>query len=216
MRFAARSIAVALSALAVLAGAALALSTEEVYYGNARRYENPVEINAKKVFMAIPAYKEIVDKQIDTTSAVYLGKLEEANKAFAAAVASYAQDNGYDLVCEEGRIKNAPNGTEDVIKLIVTPKGAAEKDAKGGAKSGEKGTEAAAKEEAKPAVTAEAAGEKAPEENVQADDGSKQKEDAADPDKKKSKRNRKGTDKNSSGENEKARGKAKEKEQPKK
>jgi hypothetical protein len=98
--------------------AAAALTSEDVYHGDMRRYSKPAEVNAKKVFKVIPAYKEILDKKITEDSAVYLIKLAEANKVFSATLAAYAEDNGYDLICEEGHIANAPNATDDVVKLI--------------------------------------------------------------------------------------------------
>jgi len=105
--------------LIFLAPAASAnLSREDVYYGDARRYTRPVEINAKKVFMAIPAYKEIIDKNIPEDSALYFSKLDEANKRFTKAVKTYAEANKCDLVCEEGRLEGAANVTDDVIKII--------------------------------------------------------------------------------------------------
>ncbi len=111
---------VAMSVVVVLAlcGSLLALSKEDVYYGNYRQYKKAAEVNAKKVFMVIPAYKEIIEKDIDKDSALYLIKLAEANKAFLKAVSKYAKDNGYDLVCEEGILDNATSATDEVIKII--------------------------------------------------------------------------------------------------
>ena len=100
-----------------LCGSLLALSKEDVYYGNYRQYKKAAEVNAKKVFMVIPAYKEIIEKNVDKDSALYLIKLAEANKAFLKAVTKYAKDNGYDLVCEEGALDNAASATDEVIKI---------------------------------------------------------------------------------------------------
>lgn len=102
----------------VLSSGLFALSKEEVYYGNYRQYKKPAEVNAKKVFLAIPAYKEIIEKNIEEDSALYLIKLAEANKVFSKAVAEYAKDNGYDLVCEEDALDNAEDATDDVIKIV--------------------------------------------------------------------------------------------------
>ena len=101
-----------------LCGAASALSKEEVYHGNHRKYKKPAEVNAKKVFAVIPAYKEIVEKDIKEDSALYLIKLAEANKLFLKCVKEYAEDKGYDLVCEEGALEDATSVTDDVIKLV--------------------------------------------------------------------------------------------------
>jgi hypothetical protein len=110
----------AIAAVIVLgaATAALALSKTDVYYGNARRYSKPAEVNAKKVFMAIPAYREIVEKNIEKDSALYIIKLTEANKVFREVIAAYAKDNSYDMVCEEGKAEGARNVTDDVVKVL--------------------------------------------------------------------------------------------------
>ena len=107
-----------LCGLALSVTALAAISAENVYYGNQNKYKKPVEINAKKVFAVIPAYKEIVDKKIPADSALYMVKLDEANKVFAKVLKSFAADNKYDLVCEEGSVKDAPNATDDVVKLV--------------------------------------------------------------------------------------------------
>ena len=104
--------------LAVLGSAIGALTKEQVYYGNYRKYKKPAELNAKKVFMVIPAYKEIIEKNIEEDSALYLAKLAKANKTFLACVKEYAKDKGYDLVCEEGALDNATSVTDEVIKLV--------------------------------------------------------------------------------------------------
>ena len=102
----------------MLAASARALSRDEVYYGNRQQYEKPAAIEAKKVFMAIPAYKEIVEKDIEEDSALYLKKLAEANKIFLDVLKEFARDNGYDLICEEGALDDAQVVTDDVVKAV--------------------------------------------------------------------------------------------------
>lgn len=104
--------------LPLLAASARALSRDEVYYGNRQQYEKPAAIEAKKVFMAIPAYKEIVEKDIEEDSALYLKKLAEANKIFLDVLKEFARDNGYDLICEEGALDDAQVVTDDVVKAV--------------------------------------------------------------------------------------------------
>jgi hypothetical protein len=101
------------------AAGALGLSAVDVYYGDLRHYTKAAEVNARKVFDAIPAYREIVEKNIREDSALYLIKLGEANKVFNKALTGYAEENGYDLVCEEGSILGAADVTGDVVKLIT-------------------------------------------------------------------------------------------------
>ncbi|MHC4713742.1 MAG: hypothetical protein ACYTAN_10810 [Planctomycetota bacterium] len=107
-----------LLAFAVLSAVAFPLSKEEVYYGNHRQYKKAAEVNAKKVFVNIPAYKEIIDKDIDEDSALYLIKLAEANRIFLEAVKEFAKDKGYDLICEEGALEDAPCVTAEVVKIV--------------------------------------------------------------------------------------------------
>lgn len=111
-------ILIAVIVAAALAAPALALSKEHVYHGKARRYQSPAEINARKVFMAIPAYREIIDKNIEKDSALYIIKLKEANEIFVKVLARYANEHGYDLVCEEGHVEGAVNITEEIVAII--------------------------------------------------------------------------------------------------
>ena len=98
--------------------AAAGLSKDDVYYGNHRKFKRPAEVNAKKVFMVIPSYKEIIEKNIKKDSALYIAKLSKANKVFLKAMKKYAEANKFDLVCEEGALKKAHNATDDVIKIV--------------------------------------------------------------------------------------------------
>ncbi len=111
-------VALALAVVLLASAAACALTKEDVYYGNGRRYARPAEVNARKVFMAIPAYKEIVEKSIEKDSALYIIKLNEANKVFREVIKKFAEDNSYDLVCEEGKVEGAYCATDDVIKMV--------------------------------------------------------------------------------------------------
>ncbi len=109
---------VASAILAGLAASAFSLSKEEVYFGNHRQYKKAAEVNAKKVFAQIPAYKEIIDKGIKEDSALYIIKLAEANKVFLEAVKEFAEDKGYDLICEEGALDDAPAVTDEVVEVV--------------------------------------------------------------------------------------------------
>jgi hypothetical protein len=109
------------AAAAIILGvavAAFALHKEDVYFGNYQRYSKPAEVNAKKVFMVIPPYREIVEKNIEKDSALYIIKLGEANKIFSEVLSTYAKDNSFDLICEEGKVEGARNVTDDVVKII--------------------------------------------------------------------------------------------------
>jgi len=109
---------VTLAMVLSMAAQALSLSEDDVYYGSARRHAKAAEINTKKVFMAIPAYREIIEKQIDKDSALYFLKLKQANKVFREVVAKYARDNEYDLVCEEGKLEGAHNATDEIVEIL--------------------------------------------------------------------------------------------------
>jgi len=104
--------------LSVLGAGALAVSREDVYYGNHRKYDSAAEVTARKVFAVIPAYKEIAEENIEEDSALYYIKLAEANKIFKKAVGKFAEDEGYDLVCEVGSIEDAPDVTDEVKKVV--------------------------------------------------------------------------------------------------
>ena len=95
----------------------------EIYFGKRNSFNTPCVLDRHKVFAKIPAYKKIKREGLEKNSARYYFLLEEANRAFRAAVKKAAEEKGYDLAVEKGGIKASkdvriPDITSEVIKAV--------------------------------------------------------------------------------------------------
>jgi hypothetical protein len=90
----------------------------DVYYGDAKKWEKPAEVDADKVYAKIDEYKQIVDGGLKPGDAKYEILMCKASKRFHAAVKKAAKDGGYDLVAKLGAVKGVatpPDVTSDAI-----------------------------------------------------------------------------------------------------
>ena len=106
-------------AVCILA-AVLTPVTPQVYYGDGEKAEYPAEVEARKVFLKIPEYRQIRDKHLGPNDPEYWSLLSRANKKFYAAVEKVAEKHRYDAVVEKGDapIENAPDITQKVIQAL--------------------------------------------------------------------------------------------------
>ena len=74
----------------------------KVYYGKLDGAKKPAEVEAIKVFQAIPEFKEIVDRGLSKGDPEYFALLNKANTKFFNAVRKAAQDSDRDVVVEKG------------------------------------------------------------------------------------------------------------------
>ncbi len=94
------------------------VNAADVYYGDAKNWQKPAEVDADQVYGKIDEYKEIVDGGLKPGDAKYEILMAKASKRFTAAVKKTAKDGGYDLVARLGGVKgveSVPNVTADVI-----------------------------------------------------------------------------------------------------
>ena len=87
---------------------------EKVYFGNARLFQRPAEIDSDKVYKHIPEYKEILDKGLTDKSPRYHFLMKKASARFNDAVKQMARDMDHDLVAESGTVKKAKKGAKKV------------------------------------------------------------------------------------------------------
>ena len=93
----------------------------DVYFGDAKTWDKPAEVDANQVYAKIDEYKEIVDGDLKPGDAKYELLLSKASKKFSCAVKKAAKDGGYDLVACLGSVKgvdSVPNITSDVIAKL--------------------------------------------------------------------------------------------------
>jgi hypothetical protein len=78
---------------------------EAVFYGDARDWKKPAEVDASLVYAEIAEYKQIREEKLQASDARYGVLLSKANKRFKCAVRKAAKDGEYDLVAKIGSVK---------------------------------------------------------------------------------------------------------------
>jgi hypothetical protein len=94
------------------------VDADDVYVGDAKKWDKPAEVDADKVYAKIDEYKQIVDGGLKPGDAKYEILMCKASKRFYAAVKKSAKDGGYDLVAKIGAVKGVstpPDVTSDAI-----------------------------------------------------------------------------------------------------
>jgi len=94
------------------------VDADDVYVGDAKKWEKPAEVDADKVYAKIDEYRQIVDGGLKPGDAKYEILMSKASKRFCAALKKTAKDSGYDLVAKLGAVKGVatpPDVTADAI-----------------------------------------------------------------------------------------------------
>ena len=78
---------------------------EKVYHGDAKRFTKAAVVDSQEIVRATSYYQEIVKEKLDKNSAKYWVLIRKANDAFHKVVRQVAEDEGYDLVAEEGALE---------------------------------------------------------------------------------------------------------------
>ncbi len=92
-----------------------------VYFGNAKHWSKPAEVDPDLVYAEIPEYRKIVEDELEPDDPKYQLLLSKASKRFLAAVAKAARDAGHDMVARSGSIQNVedvPDLTQSVIDRL--------------------------------------------------------------------------------------------------
>jgi hypothetical protein len=93
----------------------------DVYFGDAREWSKPAEVDPDKVYAKIDEYKQIRDKGLKAGDPKYELLMCKASKRFTCAVKKTAKDGSYDLVAKLGSVKgvdSVPDITSDVIAKL--------------------------------------------------------------------------------------------------
>jgi hypothetical protein len=94
------------------------VDADDVYVGDAKKWDKPAEVDADKVYAKIEEYKQIVDGGLKPGDAKYEILMSKAAKRFRSALKKTAKDAGYDLVAKLGAVKGVstpPDVTADAI-----------------------------------------------------------------------------------------------------
>ncbi len=80
------------------------IDEDKCYLGDPNNFVKPAEVDSRKVFAVIPAYKEIQEENLDLRDARYHILMAEASEVFNAALMKCSEKYGYDLIGEKGAI----------------------------------------------------------------------------------------------------------------
>jgi len=102
--------------------AEVTVKEEQVYYGNAKEYSSPAQLELAKVLDATKEYQRIKKEKIKSENPLYWILLQRANEKVQAAIKKVAENKKYDLVGELGYITGntnpIPNITQQVIEAL--------------------------------------------------------------------------------------------------
>jgi hypothetical protein len=94
----------------------------DIYLGDPHDYKKPAVVDVDAVYARIPEYRQILEKNLDSTSPRYLFLLRAASERFRGALDRCARGHGYDLIGGLGSIEidgvTVPNITAEVMKAL--------------------------------------------------------------------------------------------------
>jgi len=94
----------------------------DIYHGDPDHYKKPAVVDVDAVYARIPEYRQILEKNLDSTSPRYLFLLRAASERFRKALAKCSRGRGYDLIGGLGSIriegKTVPNITSLVMRAL--------------------------------------------------------------------------------------------------
>ncbi|MDP7033347.1 MAG: hypothetical protein QF752_02525 [Planctomycetota bacterium] len=93
---------------------------DHIYHGDSESYEKAGVISADKVYMAIPAYRRVVEEGMKKDNPSYWILMEKATKMFHRSLVRNERENGFDLVGEIGSIRPPNKTPEDITNKVVT------------------------------------------------------------------------------------------------
>lgn len=97
------------------------VDADQVYYGRARQFLKPAEVDADAVYAKIDEFKAIGDEGLEPGEVRYELLMAKASKRFGKALRKTAKAAGYDLVAALGAVKDAdsvPDITDGVIENL--------------------------------------------------------------------------------------------------
>jgi len=92
----------------------------EIYYGDPSDFKKPAVVDVDRVYMSIPEYKEIIDRDMDDSKPRYLMLMRAASKKFRTALKKAAKAKGYDLIGGLGSIKIEGKTVPEITDLVIS------------------------------------------------------------------------------------------------
>jgi hypothetical protein len=95
---------------------------EKVFLGDVNKYSRPAQIDGDRVFLEIPAYREIVERKLAPRDPEYYPLFQKANGIFLKALRQIARERGFDLISKlnpiEARGETIPDITAEVLAAL--------------------------------------------------------------------------------------------------
>ena len=92
----------------------------EIYYGDPSEFKKPAVVDVDRIYMSIPEYKEIIDRDMDDSKPRYLMLMRTASKKFRTALKKAAKAKGYDLIGGLGAIKIEGKTVPEITDLVIS------------------------------------------------------------------------------------------------
>ena len=102
------------------------IDESEIYLGDPASFKKPAVVDVDAVYAKIPEYKEILDRNMDTSNPRYLFLMRAASDKFRTALEAVSDSHGFDLIGGLGSIriegKTVPEITSKVIAKLPKKK----------------------------------------------------------------------------------------------
>lgn len=104
------------------------IDDQQIYFGNAQRFEKPAAVDYTAIVKATPEYEEIKKKKIDSGSARYWILMSDASNHAVKAISEVGEESNHDLIVSIGYLGKitpqipAEDVTEKVLEKLDPPK----------------------------------------------------------------------------------------------
>ena len=91
----------------------------DIYLGDSSSFKKPAVVDVDAVYAKIPEYKEILDRNMDSSSPRYLFLMRAASDKFRAALEAVSDSYGFDLIGGLGSIRIKGKTVPDVTAKVI-------------------------------------------------------------------------------------------------
>jgi len=102
------------------------IDAQKVYFGSAKGFDKPGDIDYESVIRATPEFGEVVKKKIEPGTGKYWILLSQASDRAVKAISEVGQETGYDFIAAQGYLSGLepPIPAEDITQLVLDKLGA--------------------------------------------------------------------------------------------
>ncbi len=108
------------SGLVSAAGASrIRINEGDIYLGDPDEFKKPAVVDVDAVYARIPEYRQILEKNLDSTSPRYLFLLRAASDRLRKALDKCSRGRGYDLIGGLGSIRIEGKAVPNITSLVL-------------------------------------------------------------------------------------------------